>query len=171
MSKMVTLLFPHISQKHTHFCLERNLCPEEHEMVNHNHQTSYNIVKFQNLYLEEKTESNNHTVEDQLVVIKSLPDISTETRDSILLTETLASSLKRDKLLGRAIMIVFISKETYHPLPYVQETEFDCQDPHSRGREPTPESFTLNSIWMLCHVCNHSVLHNYVYKYNEEKVT
>jgi hypothetical protein len=33
------------------------------------------------------------------------------------------------------------------------------------------EGFTLNSIWMLCHVCNHSVLHNYVYKYNEEKVT
>lgn len=59
-------------------------------------------------------------------MIKSLPDISTETRDSILLTETLASSLKRDKLLGRAIMIVFISKETYHPPTYVQETEFDC---------------------------------------------
>lgn len=88
-------------------------------MVNYNYQIFYNIVKFQNLYLEEKIESNNYIVEDQLVVIKLLLDIFIEIRDSILLIEILVFLLKRDKLLGRVIMIVFISKEIYYFFIYV----------------------------------------------------
>lgn len=117
--KMVILLFLYIFQKYIYFCFERNFCFEEYEMVNYNYQIFYNIVKFQNLYLEEKIESNNYIVEDQLVVIKLLLDIFIEIRDSILLIEILVFLLKRDKLLGRVIMIVFISKEIYYFFIYV----------------------------------------------------